>query len=167
MDVAFAISCLTISNLPWFMDLTFHVTMQYCSLQHWTLLPPLDTSTIECCFWFISISSYLLELFLCSSPVIYLAPTNLASSSFTVIPFCLFILFMGFSRLDYWSCLPFPSPVDHVLLELSTLTPPSWVALHGVAHSFIDLNKVVILVLSLTSFLWLWFSHVTPIYIKL
>ena len=29
-----AISCLTMSNLPWFMDLTFQVPTQYCSLQH-------------------------------------------------------------------------------------------------------------------------------------
>ena len=28
-----AISCLTTSSLPWFMDLTFHVPLQYCSLQ--------------------------------------------------------------------------------------------------------------------------------------
>ena len=34
-----AICCLTISNLPSFMDLTFQVPMQYCSLQHQTLLP--------------------------------------------------------------------------------------------------------------------------------
>ena len=33
-----AISCLTTSNLPWFMDLTFQVPMQYCFLQHRTLL---------------------------------------------------------------------------------------------------------------------------------
>ena len=33
-----AISCLTTSNLPWFMDLTFQVPVQYCSLQHQTLL---------------------------------------------------------------------------------------------------------------------------------
>ena len=33
-----AISCLTTSNLPWLMDLTFQVPMQYCSLQHQTLL---------------------------------------------------------------------------------------------------------------------------------
>ena len=32
------ISCLTTFNLPWFMDLTFQVPMQCCSLQHWTLL---------------------------------------------------------------------------------------------------------------------------------
>ena len=28
---------------------------------------------------------------------------------------CIFIIFMGFSRQEYWSGLPFPSPVDHVL----------------------------------------------------
>ena len=33
-----AIFCLTTSNLPWFMDLTFLVPMQHCSLQQWTLL---------------------------------------------------------------------------------------------------------------------------------
>ena len=48
----------------------------------------------------------------------------------------LFILFMGSSRQEYWSGLPFPSPVDHILSELSTMTYPSWVALHGMAHSF-------------------------------
>ena len=44
-----AISCLTTSNLPWFTDLTFQVPtqMQYCSLQHQTLLSPPDTSTTE------------------------------------------------------------------------------------------------------------------------
>ena len=31
-----AISRLTTSNLPWFLDLTFQVPMQYCSLQHQT-----------------------------------------------------------------------------------------------------------------------------------
>ena len=30
----------------------------------------------------------------------------------------LFILFMGFSRQEYWSGLSFPSPVDHILSEL-------------------------------------------------
>ena len=31
-----SISCLTMSNLLWFTDLTFQVPMQYCSLQHQT-----------------------------------------------------------------------------------------------------------------------------------
>ena len=55
--------------------------------------------------------------------------------------FCLFILFMGFSPQEYWSGLPFPSPLDHILSELSTVTRPSWLALRGRAHSFIDLCK--------------------------
>ena len=64
-----AISCLITSNLPWFMDLTFQVPMQYCSLQHQTLLPTPVTSTTGCCFYFGSISSFFLELFLHWSPV--------------------------------------------------------------------------------------------------
>ena len=64
-----AISCLTTSNLPRFMDLTFQVPMHYCSWQHQTLLSPLDTPTTGHCFHFGSASSFLQELFLCSSPV--------------------------------------------------------------------------------------------------
>ena len=60
--------------------------------------------------------------------------------------YCLFILFMGLSGQEYWSCLPFPSPV---LSELSTMTCPSWVALHRMAHGFIDLDKAVVHVISL------------------
>ena len=88
--------------------------MQYCSLQHQILLPSPVTSTTGCCFCFGSISSFFLELFLHWSPVAYWAPTNRGSSSFSVISFCIFILFMGFSRQEYWSGLPFPSPIDHI-----------------------------------------------------
>ena len=41
---------------------------------------------------------------------------------------------------------------------LSTMTGPSWVALHAMAHSFIELDKAVVRVISLISFLGLWFS---------
>ena len=143
-----AISCLTTCNLPWLMDLTFQVPMQYWSLQHRTLLPSPVTSTTWHCFHFDSISLFSLELFLLSYPVAYWAPTDLGSSSFRVLSFCLFILFMGFSRQEYWSGLPFPSPVDHILSELSTTTHPSWVALHIMAHSFIELDKAVVHVIS-------------------
>ena len=128
-----AISCLTTSNLPWFMDLTFQIPMQYCFLQHQTLLLSPVTSTTGCCFCFGSIPSFFLELFLHWSPVAYWAPTDLGSSSFSILSFCLFILFMGFSRQEYWSGLPFPSPVDHILSDLSTMTHASWVAPHGMA----------------------------------
>ena len=51
---------------------------------------------------------------------------------------------MGLSRQEYWSGLPFPSPVDHILSDLSTVTHLPWVALHGMAHSFVELDKAVI-----------------------
>ena len=84
------------------------------------------------------------------------------SSSFSVISFCLFILFMGFSRQKYWSDLSFPPPGDHILSELSTMAHLFWVALCSMAHSCVELDKVVIHVISLVSFLWLWFSFCLP-----
>ena len=45
--------------------------MQYCFLQHWTLLPSSVTSTTGCCFCFGSVSSFFLELFLHYSPVAF------------------------------------------------------------------------------------------------
>ena len=154
-----AISCLTTSNLPWFMDLTFQVPMQHCSLKHQSLLPSPVTCTTGYCFCFGSVSLFFLQLFLHSSLVEHWAHTNLGSSSFSVLSFCLSILFVGFSRQKCWSDLPLPSPMDHVL---STMTHPSWVALHGMAHSFIELDKAVVHVISLISFLWLWFSFYLP-----
>ena len=157
-----AISCLSTSNLPWFMDLMFQVPMQCCCWQHRTLFPSSVTYTTVCCFCFGSISSFFLEVFLHLSPVDYWAPADFGSSSFSVLSFCLFILFIRFSKQEYWSGLPFPSPVDHVLSELSTMTRLSWVTLHSMAHSFIKLDKAVVHVISLVSFLWLWFSVCLP-----
>ena len=131
--------------------------MRYCSLQHRTLLLSPVTSTTGRCFA-LAVSLYFLELFLHSSPVAYWAPTDLGSSSFSVISFCLVILFMALSKQEYWSGLPFPSLVDHILSQLSTMTHLSWVALCGMAPSFIELDKAVIHVICLVSFLWLWFS---------
>ena len=144
------------------MDLILQVPMQYCSLQHWTLLLSPVTSTAGCCFCLDSICSFFLKLFLHWSPVAYWAPTDLGNSSFTVLSFCLFILFMGFWRLEYWSGLPFPSPADDLLLELSTMIHPSLVALHGMVHGFIELDKAVGHVIRLVSYLWLWFSVCLP-----
>ena len=103
------------------MDLRFQVPMQYCSLQHWTLLLSPVTSTSGYCFCFGSIPSFLLELFIHWSLVAYRVFT---SSSFSILSFCLFILFMGFSRSEYWSGLPFPSPVDHILSDQKTRGAP-------------------------------------------
>ena len=66
---------------------------------------------------------------------------------------------MGFSRQEYWSGLPFPSPVDHILSDLSTLTLRlGWP--HMAWLCFIELDKAVLHVIRLASFLWLWFQHV-------
>ena len=144
------------------MDLTFQVPMQYCSLEHLPLLPSPVTSTTGHYFHFGSTISFFLELFLYWSPAAYWAPTDQGSLSFSVLSFCLFILFMGFPRQEYWGGLPFPSPVDHILSELFTMTRLSWVTLHGMARSFIESDKPVVHVISLISFLWLWFSFCLP-----
>ena len=52
--------------------------------------------------------------------------------------FCLSIM-----PMEFWSGLPFPSPVDHILSELFSMTHPSRVALHGMAHSFTELCKAL------------------------
>ena len=56
-----------------------------------------------------SVSSFFLELFLHSSPVACWTPTNLGSSSFSVISFCLFIPFVRFSRQEFWFAVSFSS----------------------------------------------------------
>ena len=60
------------------------------------------------------------------------------------------------------SGLPFPSPVNHVLSEFSTMIGSSWVAPHSLAHSFTELGKAVVHVIRLVSFLGLWFSFFLP-----
>ena len=68
--------------------------MQYCSLQHWTFLPLPVTSATGYYFCFVSVFSFFLELFLHWSAVAYWAPTDLGNSSYSVLSFCLFLLFM-------------------------------------------------------------------------
>ena len=48
---------------------------------------------------------------------------------------------MGFWRQEYCSELPFPPPGEHVWSDLFTMTHQAWVALHDMAHSFIELHK--------------------------
>ena len=129
--------------LPIYLDSwTYHSWfMQYCSLQHMYFTAIIRHIHNWVLFLHWLCLSFFLELFLHSSPVAYWTPTDLGSSSFSVLSFCLFIVFTGFSRQEYWSGLSLPSPVDHILSELSTMIRPSWMALHGMAHGFIDLDK--------------------------
>ena len=48
---------------------------------------------------------------------------------------------MGFSWQECCSGLPFLPPVARVFSELSTITSPSLMALHGTAHSFTEIYK--------------------------
>ena len=147
-----AVSCLTTSNLPWFMDLKFQVLVQYCSLQHRTFVLSPVTSTTGYCFCFSSIPSFFVELILHWSSVAYWAPTYPGSSPFSILSFCLFILFMGFSRQE-------SDAVCHSLLQWTTFcqTSPPWPSHLGWPHtawlSFIELNKAVVCVIRLASFL--------------
>ena len=141
------ISCLNTSNSFWFMDLAFQVLMQYCSSQPWTLISPPETSTTQHPFCYGPAPLFCLKLLiiaLCSSPVEYWTPSDLGGSSSTIISFCLFTLFLGFSRQEHWSRLPFPPLVDHVLSELFTVTPLSWVVPHGMAHRLIEWSQPLI-----------------------
>ena len=116
-----AISSLTTYSLPWFMNLTYQVPMQYCSLQHWILLPSPVTSTTGYCFCLGSFSSFFLELFLHSSPVAYWAPTDLGSSSFSVLSF-------SFSHCSWGSQGKKTVMVCHSLLQWTTFcqNSPPW-----------------------------------------
>ena len=126
----------------------FYISVQFSSVAQScpTLCDPMNRSTPS-----LPVHHQLLEFTqihmhrLHWSPVAYWAPTDLGSSSFSILSICLFILFMGFSRQEYWSGLPFPSPVDHILSALSTTTFLSWVAPRAWL-SFIDLDKAVVLV---------------------
>ena len=139
-----AISCLTTSNFPWFVFLRFQIPMKYCSLHLWTFTTRCIHNWASFLLWpscFIFLE--LLVFALCFSPVAYWTPSNLGGSSSDIISFWLFLLFMGFSRQEYWSGLPFHSTLKHILSKLFIMICPSWVALHGMAHSFTELYKLL------------------------
>ena len=104
-----AIFCLT---TPMVMDLTFQVPVQYCSLQHWSLLSPPDTSTAECQLCSGSASSFFLELFLHFSLVAFWTPTNLVGLIFQ----CYSYLFV-FSYCSWGSQGKNTGVVCHSLLQ--------------------------------------------------
>ena len=84
------ISCLTTSNIPWFMDLLSQIPMRYCSSQHWTLLSAPDTSTAKCHFHFGPADSLLLKLLviaLHSSPVAYCTLSSLEAQGLIFLHF--------------------------------------------------------------------------------
>ena len=117
-----AISCLTTSNLPWFMNLNSRFL---CSIALYSLRLHFHHQSHP---WFLSISSFFLELFLHWSPVAYWAPTGQGSSSFSVLSFLPVHSVHGVlkARIMKWFSIPFSSgphsvrPLHHARL--------SWVA---------------------------------------
>ena len=140
------ISCLTTSNLPWFMDLTFLVPMQYCSLQHQTLLLSPVTSTTGYCFCFGSIPSFFLELFLHWSPVAYWAPYWPGEFLFQYPIILPFHTVHGVikARILKWFAIPFSSgplsvrPLHHDRLGWPYMTWPSFIELDKLWSMWLD-----------------------------
>ena len=154
-----AVSYLSASNLPWFMDLTFQVPMQYCSFQHWTLLLSPVTSTAGCYFCFGSVSSFFLELLPHSSPV---ATTDLGSSSFSIIhTFLPFHAIHGIlkARILKWFAIPFfHGPLWKIIFSNDVQSDPSYLLFT------VSLWQSLALVIEFTYFLFdLEWNIVTPL----
>ena len=128
-----AISYLTMSNLPWFMDLTSQVPTQDCSLQHRTLLSSLVMSTTGGCFllW--------LCLFILSgvvSPLISSSILGIHRPGEFIFQCSVFLPFHTVhgvlkARILKWSAIPFssgPHFVSTLYHDPSILGGPTW---HG------------------------------------
>ena len=99
--------------------------MQYCSLQHWTLRPSPVTSITGCCFFFGSVSSFFLELFLHWPPVAY---WHLLTWGVHLSVSCIF----AFSYCSWGSQGKNTEVVCHSLLQWTTFcqNSPPW-PVHG------------------------------------
>ena len=85
----------------------------------------------------------LLVMILHSSLTAYWTPFNFEGLTFESY-ISAFHIVMGFLWQEQWSGWPLPPPVENVLSELFTLTHPSLVVLHSMAHQFIDLSKLLL-----------------------
>ena len=92
------------SNLPWLMDLTFQVPMQYCPLQNLILLSSPETFTTEHRFCFVPATSFFLGLLIVvlrSSPIAIWTFFTQGGSSFGVISFFVLLYSSWVSRGKY------------------------------------------------------------------
>ena len=125
-----AISCLITSNLHWFMDLTSlsSYAMLLFTASNFTSITHHIHSWVLFLLW---LHLFILFGVISSlSPVSYWAPTDLGSSSFSVLSFCLFILFVGFSSKN-------TEVICHSLLQNS----PPWPVLdRSLRQNVVDLT---------------------------
>ena len=108
LTFTFAISYLTTSNLPWFMDLTFQLPMKYCSLQNQTLLLLPVTSTTGFCF-ILAPSLHSFWSYFSTDLQLHFGHLPTWGVHLSVSYLCLFKLFMGFSRQEDWFAIPLSS----------------------------------------------------------
>ena len=78
-------------------------------------------------------------------------------STSCVTPFCLFILFMRVLQVRTLEWFDISLSSRPCFVRTLHHDSPSWVALHDMAHSFIEYPRLIHVII-LVSFLWLWFS---------
>ena len=135
------------------MDLTFQVPMQYCSLQHRTLLPSPVSSTTGCCFCF---GSSLHSFWSYFSPLISSSILDTYQPGEFIFQCHIFLPIQTVhgvlkARILKWFAIPFSSgpcfvrTLHHVLSILGGPTR------HG--SYFTELDKAMVHVIRLVSFL--------------
>ena len=145
-----AILCLTTSNMPWFMDLTLQVPMQYCSLQHWTLLLSPVPSTTGYCFCFNFILSGVISPLISSSILGTYGPEEFILQCPSFLSFHIVHGVLK-ARILKWFAILFSSG-PHSVRPLHH--DPS--ILHGpTGHGLVSLRQAVVCVIRLASCLWL------------
>ena len=134
--------------------------MQYCSLQHRTLLLSPVTPTTGYCFCFGSIPSFFLELFLHWSPVAYWAtywPGEFLFQYPIILPFHTVCGVLK-ARTLKWFAISFSSG-PHSVRSLHH-DPPILGCPTGMAYFHWVRQGCGPSVIRLTSFLWVWFQCV-------
>ena len=155
-----AVSYWTTSNFPWFMDLTFQVPIQYCALQYRTWLLSPVPCTPGCCSCFSSVSFWSYFSTDLQQHIGHLQTWGVHLSMFYLFPF---------SYCSWGSPGKNTEVVCHSLLQWTTFCQksPPWSIHLGWPYtawlSFIELDKAVVHVNRLVSFLWLWFQSVCPL----
>ena len=125
------------------MDPRFQIPMQYCSLAlDFTFITIHIHNCVSFPLW---PSDFIICGALSSCPPVFPSGILDTFQPEGLIFWChIFLPFHtphGVLLASIWDVLPFPPPVDHVLSALSAMTRPSWVALNGMAHSFIELRN--------------------------
>ena len=133
------------------MNLTFQVLMQYCSLQHWILLPSPVTSTTGHCF---HLASSLHSFWSYFSTLLQYHIWHLSTWGVHLSVSYIF----AFSYCSWGSHGKNTEVVCHSLLQW-TMCCQNWlpcqscVALQGMIHNSIEIDKAVVHVITLVSFL--------------